>query len=98
MSYIVICGEILLITDIFFLQYNYCSFLMICNIPSLTSLSPTIGGSNPGLRAELIHSLKEEVSVICGCALVTHPSAFASISVSTSLIVRSSSLNLFYSK
>lgn len=48
------------------------------------SLSPTIGGSNPGLRAELIHSLKEEVSVICGCALVTHPSAFASISLGRS--------------
>lgn len=48
------------------------------------SLSPTIGGSNPGLRAELIHSLKEEVSVICGCALATHPSAFASISLGRS--------------
>ncbi|WOH03037.1 hypothetical protein DCAR_0522428 [Daucus carota subsp. sativus] len=48
------------------------------------SLSPTIGGSNPGLRAELIHSFKEEVNVICGCALVTHPSAFASISVGRS--------------
>lgn len=48
------------------------------------SLSPTIGGSNPGVQAELIHSVKEEVSLICGCALVAHPSAFASVSVGRS--------------
>ncbi|KAM7498591.1 hypothetical protein LguiA_023005 [Lonicera macranthoides] len=48
------------------------------------SLCPTVGGSNPGVRAELVHSLREELSVICGCALVHNPSAFASISVGRS--------------
>lgn len=48
----------------------------------IVSLCPTFGGSNPGMRAELIHLVKEQLSVICGCALTTHPSAFASISVS----------------
>ncbi|XP_027340373.1 uncharacterized protein LOC113853884 isoform X2 [Abrus precatorius] len=46
------------------------------------SVCPTLGGSNPGLRAELIHSVKEKLSLICGCAFMTHPSAFASVSVS----------------
>ncbi|XVF04382.1 hypothetical protein REPUB_Repub05bG0077800 [Reevesia pubescens] len=45
------------------------------------SLCPTFGGSNPGLRAELIHTVKEDLNLICGCALVAHPSAFASISM-----------------
>ncbi|XP_048321402.2 uncharacterized protein LOC107432613 [Ziziphus jujuba] len=48
------------------------------------SLCPTFGGSNPGLRAELIHSVKEQLSLICGCSLVTPPSAFASISIGRS--------------
>ncbi|KAL3508789.1 hypothetical protein ACH5RR_028190 [Cinchona calisaya] len=48
------------------------------------SLCPTFGGSNPGLRAELTHSLKEELSLICGCALVARPSAFASVSLGRS--------------
>ncbi|KAK2986547.1 hypothetical protein RJ640_004297 [Escallonia rubra] len=48
------------------------------------SLYPTYGGGNPGLRAELIHSVKEELSLICGCALMTHPSAFASVSLGRS--------------
>ncbi|KAL3821270.1 hypothetical protein ACJIZ3_007175 [Penstemon smallii] len=48
------------------------------------SLCPTLGGSCPGLRMELTHSLKEELNLICGCALVTHPSAFASLSVGRS--------------
>ncbi|GMY33559.1 epstein-barr nuclear antigen [Fagus crenata] len=48
------------------------------------SLCPTFGGSNPGLRAELIHSVKEQLSLILGCAFVTHPSAFASISLGRS--------------
>ncbi|MCL7033700.1 hypothetical protein MKW94_029532, partial [Papaver nudicaule] len=43
------------------------------------SICPTIGGSNPGLRAELIRSVKEKLSLICGCACTTHPSAFASV-------------------
>ncbi|KAK6154263.1 hypothetical protein DH2020_008511 [Rehmannia glutinosa] len=45
------------------------------------SLCPTFGGSCPGLRMELTHSVKEELNLICGCALVTHPSAFASVAV-----------------
>ncbi|KAI3457611.1 hypothetical protein Pfo_014274 [Paulownia fortunei] len=48
------------------------------------SVCPTFGGSCPGLRMELTHSVKEEVNLICGCALVTHPSAFASVSVGRS--------------
>lgn len=48
----------------------------------MVSVCPTIGGSNPGLRAELIHSIKEKLSLICGCALTTYPSTFASVSVS----------------
>ncbi|KAL9433073.1 hypothetical protein AB3S75_027981 [Citrus x aurantiifolia] len=44
------------------------------------SLCPTFGGTNPGLRAELIHSLKEELSLIFGYTFMTHPSVFASIS------------------
>ncbi|XP_057958274.1 uncharacterized protein LOC131151093 [Malania oleifera] len=48
------------------------------------SVSPTFGGSSPGLRAELIHSVKEQLSLICGCALMAYPSAFASISIGRS--------------
>ncbi|KAF5730754.1 hypothetical protein HS088_TW19G00350 [Tripterygium wilfordii] len=44
------------------------------------SLCPTFGGSNPGLQAELIHSMKEKLNLICGCAFSAYPSAFASIS------------------
>ncbi|KAL3636934.1 hypothetical protein CASFOL_019233 [Castilleja foliolosa] len=48
------------------------------------SLCPTFGGSRPGLRMELTHSLKEELNLICGCAFVTNPSAFASVAVGRS--------------
>lgn len=48
------------------------------------SLNPTFGGSNPGVRAEIVHSMKEELSLICGCALATHPSAYASVSLGRS--------------
>ncbi|KAK8519982.1 hypothetical protein V6N13_031543 [Hibiscus sabdariffa] len=48
------------------------------------SLCPTFGGSNPGLRAEVIHTVKEDLNLICGCSLVEHPSAFASISLGRS--------------
>ncbi|KAK6946596.1 hypothetical protein RJ641_000069 [Dillenia turbinata] len=34
--------------------------------------------------AELIHSLKEQLSLICGCAFLTHPSAYASLSLGRS--------------
>ncbi|GMP65996.1 hypothetical protein CsSME_00026544 [Camellia sinensis var. sinensis] len=45
------------------------------------SVCPTYGGSNPGLQAELIHSVNEELNLICGCAFMAHPSAFASLSM-----------------
>lgn len=48
------------------------------------SLSPTFGGSDPGLKAELIHSVKEQLSLIYGCSYSTYPSAFASVSVGRS--------------
>ncbi|KAJ9183027.1 hypothetical protein P3X46_006947 [Hevea brasiliensis] len=48
------------------------------------SLCPTLGGSNPGLRAELIHSVNEQLNLICGCAFMTHPSIFASLSIGRS--------------
>ncbi|GAA0175728.1 hypothetical protein LIER_28846 [Lithospermum erythrorhizon] len=47
-------------------------------------LSPTFGGSDPGLRAELTHSLKEEINLICGCALARYPSAFTAVSLGRS--------------
>ncbi|CAN6483926.1 unnamed protein product [Victoria cruziana] len=46
------------------------------------SISPTFGGSNPGLRTELIHSVREKLNLTCGYACATHPSAFISIAVS----------------
>ena len=76
---------------------SFCIFILLCKpvcyivhmfiFPStyflcLVSVCPTFGGSNPGLRAELIHSVNEDLSLICGCAYTIHPSAFASISVS----------------
>ncbi|XP_076882949.1 uncharacterized protein LOC143531567 [Bidens hawaiensis] len=48
------------------------------------SLQPTFGGSDPGLKAELVHSLNEELSLIGGCCLVSHPTAFASLSLGRS--------------
>ena len=54
-------------------------FLLFYN---LVSVCPSFGGSNPGLRAEIIRSVKEKLSLICGCAFTMHPSAFASVSVS----------------
>lgn len=48
------------------------------------SICPTFGGSDPGLQAELIHSVKEKLNLICGCASSTRPSAFASIAVGRS--------------
>ncbi|KAF3782646.1 hypothetical protein EJ110_NYTH32610 [Nymphaea thermarum] len=51
------------------------------------SISPTFGGSNPGLRAELIHSVREKLNLICGYACTTQPSAFASIAVSLQSMV-----------
>lgn len=64
-----------------------CMLLFTClsfphTLLCLVSVCPTFGGTNPGLRAELIHSVNEDLSLICGCAYTIHPSAFASISVS----------------
>ncbi|KAF3438644.1 hypothetical protein FNV43_RR21408 [Rhamnella rubrinervis] len=47
----------------------------------LLFLCPTFGRSDPGLQAEVIHSVKEQLSLICSCTFVRHPSAFASIAV-----------------
>ncbi|KAJ3695129.1 hypothetical protein LUZ60_000506 [Juncus effusus] len=48
------------------------------------SVCPTFGGTNPGLRAEIIHTLKEEINLICGFSSSLHPSAFASLSIGRS--------------
>ncbi|KAG7037454.1 hypothetical protein SDJN02_01081 [Cucurbita argyrosperma subsp. argyrosperma] len=48
------------------------------------SLSSTFGGSNPGVRAEIVHSVKEHLNLMCGCSSIAHPSAFASISIGRS--------------
>ncbi|KAG2304677.1 hypothetical protein Bca52824_033328 [Brassica carinata] len=44
------------------------------------SVCSTYGGINPGTRTELIHSLNDNINMICGCAMTAHPSAFASVS------------------
>lgn len=36
---------------------------------------------------EVTHSVKDELNLSCGCALVTRPSAFASVSVSYSFFI-----------
>ncbi|XP_077251098.1 uncharacterized protein LOC143890338 isoform X2 [Tasmannia lanceolata] len=48
------------------------------------SICPTFGGSNPGLRVEFIHSVKEKLNLICGCSCTAHPTTFASISLGRS--------------
>ncbi|XP_047059113.1 uncharacterized protein LOC124665779 [Lolium rigidum] len=48
------------------------------------SLCPTFGGSDPGVRAEVIHSLKEELNVMCGVSCSRHPSAFTALSIGRS--------------
>ncbi|KAL8195446.1 hypothetical protein R6Q57_025849 [Mikania cordata] len=48
------------------------------------SLHPTFGGSNPGLKAELVHSVNEDLNLIGGCSLTSHPSAFVSLSLGRS--------------
>ncbi|XP_010542325.1 PREDICTED: uncharacterized protein LOC104815577 [Tarenaya hassleriana] len=44
------------------------------------SVCPTFGGSNPGTKAEVVHSVSDDLNLICGCTFTAHPSAFASIS------------------
>ncbi|KAK4744512.1 hypothetical protein SAY87_010824 [Trapa incisa] len=48
------------------------------------SVCPTFGGSTPGVHAELIHYIKEDLNLICGCAFMAHPSAFASVAIGRS--------------
>ncbi|KAK9109643.1 hypothetical protein Sjap_017703 [Stephania japonica] len=47
----------------------------------MVSICPTFGGSDPGFRAEVIHSMNEKLSLICGCSCTSHPSAFESVFV-----------------
>ncbi|XP_052166125.1 uncharacterized protein LOC127782885 [Oryza glaberrima] len=48
------------------------------------SLCPTFGGNDPGVRAEVIHSLKDELNVMCGLSCSRHPSAFTALSIGRS--------------
>ncbi|PWA69917.1 hypothetical protein CTI12_AA279870 [Artemisia annua] len=48
------------------------------------SLHPTVGGSNPGVKAELVHAVNEDLSLIGGCSFASHPSAFASLALGRS--------------
>ncbi|CAL4954750.1 unnamed protein product [Urochloa decumbens] len=48
------------------------------------SLCPTFGGSDPGVRAEVVHSLKEELNLMCGLSCSRHPSAFTALSIGRS--------------
>ncbi|KAA3486680.1 ATP-dependent helicase/nuclease subunit A [Gossypium australe] len=67
------------------MRYSFsCKVFTILFATSMISLCPTFGGSNPGLRAEVIHTVKDNLNLICGCSLVAHPSAFASISLGRS--------------
>ncbi|KAL6851739.1 hypothetical protein ACP4OV_020303 [Aristida adscensionis] len=53
--------------------------------PSIqVSACPTFGGSDPGVRAEFVHSLKEELNVMCGFSCSRHPSAFTALSLGRS--------------
>ncbi|KAG2305606.1 hypothetical protein Bca52824_025354 [Brassica carinata] len=44
------------------------------------SVCPTFGGGNLGMKAEVIHSLSDDLNLIYGYTLNAHPSAFASVS------------------
>ncbi|CAH2036578.1 unnamed protein product [Thlaspi arvense] len=46
------------------------------------SVCSTFGGNNPGMKTEVIHSLNDNINMICGCecARTAYPSAFASVS------------------
>ncbi|AQK87706.1 uncharacterized protein LOC100276949 [Zea mays] len=48
------------------------------------SVCPTFGGTDPGICTEFVHSLKEEVSVMCGFSCSRHPSAFTALSLGRS--------------
>ncbi|TVU35226.1 hypothetical protein EJB05_17104 [Eragrostis curvula] len=48
------------------------------------SVCPTFGGSDPGVRAEVAHSLKEELNLMCGVSCSRHPSAFTALAIGRS--------------
>ncbi|KAF0924245.1 hypothetical protein E2562_009953 [Oryza meyeriana var. granulata] len=53
--------------------------------PSIqVSVCPTFGGSDPGIRAEFVHSLKEELNIMCGFSCSRHPSAFTAVALGRS--------------
>ncbi|KAI7736697.1 hypothetical protein M8C21_004285, partial [Ambrosia artemisiifolia] len=52
--------------------------------PGEMSLHPTFGGNNPGLKAEIVQSVNEDLNLIGGFSLTSHPSAFASLSLGRS--------------
>ncbi|GJN17783.1 hypothetical protein PR202_gb04881 [Eleusine coracana subsp. coracana] len=53
--------------------------------PSIqVSVCPTFGGNDPGVRAEVAHSLKEELNLMCGLSCSRHPSAFTALAIGRS--------------
>jgi hypothetical protein len=60
----------------------FCPLLLNIDETTYTSVCPTFGGNDPGIRAEFVHSLKDELSVMCGFSCSQHPSAFTALSVS----------------
>ncbi|CAA6665657.1 unnamed protein product [Spirodela intermedia] len=48
------------------------------------SICPTLGGSNPGLQTEVIHSVEENISLVLGHWCATHPSVYASVALGRS--------------
>lgn len=65
-----------------FLVYFSCTLTELIDGTICTSVCPTFGGSDPGIRAEFVHSLKQELNVMCGFSCSRHPSAFTALSVS----------------
>lgn len=72
----------LAVCSVFLVSLNPLLCFMTCNWCSVGSLCPIFGGSDPGVRAEVVHSLKEELNLMCGLSCTRHPSAFTAISVS----------------
>ncbi|KAL6839584.1 hypothetical protein ACP4OV_030523 [Aristida adscensionis] len=58
--------------------------LQLRQITRTPHICPTIGGRHPGLCIELIHSVNENVGVVCGYSHTASPSAYASISIGRS--------------
>ncbi|KAG6505000.1 hypothetical protein ZIOFF_037348 [Zingiber officinale] len=57
------------------------------------SLCPTFGGNNPGLLTELTYSLEERLNLSCGYSLARQPSAFATVAVSSLVLLGRSKWN-----